>query len=69
MSTSKTNALNGGGAAQWGILGGQGGLDFITILLLKYICLVFHGDLKKWIYSDNLFIYKHIVSIVACIDL
>jgi len=45
----------GGGSAHWGILWGHGGegLVFVTILLLKCICLVFHGENgQNEIYSD-----------------
>ena len=38
------------GAAQWGILGGQGGgirLFFVTILLLKFIVLCFMVRMDK----------------------
>ena len=57
--------------ARWDILGNHGGgaLVFVTILILKCICLVFHGENGQNEYILIVFSFTNIVSIVACIDL
>ena len=41
------------------------GLVFVTILLLKCIfSCVSCWEWTKWIYSDNLFIYKHCINLI-----
>ena len=58
--------------ARWGILegqGGGGGLVFVTIQILKFICLVFHGENAQNEYILINFSSTNIVSIVSCIDL
>ena len=53
--------------AQWGILGGRG---FVTIVLLKRICFVFHdknGKTKRIL--NSFYIYKHCINCPLGIDL
>ena len=54
---------------RWGIYGVMEGDCFVTLLLLKFICLVFHGENGQNGYILIIFSFTKIVSIIARIDL